>query len=139
EALSLRIEQMNAMIDAKGKANTLIEKNMEMGRAYMEDIHTLSNQMITEATSRLQMQTEIRDRFARYTPGVIVLAALLAILIAVVFYIRIVRDMAERSTLHNAMEEQDQQTKQRLSIIREIASQISAGDYTVRINDDEKD
>jgi len=139
ETLSLRIERMNAMIDAKGTTGIVNEKEIEMGRAYMEDIRTLSNQMITEATSQVQVQTEIRDRFARYTPGVIVLAALLAILIAVVFYIRIVQDMAERSALHNALEEQDLQTKQRLSIIREIASQISAGDYTVRINDDEKD
>lgn len=139
ETLSLRIERMNAMIDAKEKTGTISEKDMEVGRAYMEDIRTLSNQMITEATGQLQIQTEIRDRFARYTPGVIVLAAMLAILIAVVFYIRIVRDMAERNALHTALEEQDLQMKQRLSIIREIASQISAGDYSVRINDDEKD
>src|SRR5690606_30421035 len=138
-ALSLRIERMNVLIDAKEKTGSFDEKDMETGRAYMEDIRTLANQMITEANGQLQTQTEIRDRFARYTPGVIVLAALLAILIAVVFYIRIVRDMAERSKLHNAMEEQDRQTKQRLSIIREIAAQISAGDYSIRINDDEKD
>lgn len=138
-ALSLRIERMNVLIDAKEKTGSFDEKDMETGRAYMEDIRTLANQMITEANGQLQTQTEIRDRFARYTPGVIVLAALLAILIAVVFYIRIVRDMAERSMLHNAMKEQDRQTKQRLSIIREIAAQISAGDYSIRINDDEKD
>jgi len=139
KALSLRIERLNFMVDSKTKTGSFDEKELEIGRAYMEDIRTLSNQMISEANAQLEGQTELRDRFGRYAPGVIILAALLAILIAFVFYIRIVRDMAERTKLVTALEEQDLQMRHRLSIIHEIASQISAGDYSVRVNDEEKD
>ncbi len=139
ESLRLRIERMDAMIEAKGKTGTINEKDMEIGRSYMEDIRTLSNQMITEASSKLQMQTEVRDRFARYTPGVIVLAALLALLVAIIFYIRIVKDMSIRDALHETLEQKDALMHQRITIIKEIASRISDGDYATRINDEEKD
>lgn len=139
EALSMRIERMNVMVDTKRKTNSINEEDMEVGRAYMEDIRTLANQMITEANALLETRTEIRDRFARYTPGVIVLAALLAILVAVVFYVRIVRDMAERRELYQALEQKDLEIQQRIEVIQGIASQVSSGDYTLRINADEKD
>ncbi|MFC3196134.1 response regulator [Parapedobacter deserti] len=139
QALSMRIERMNIMIDAKRKTSSIDENDMEIGRAYMEDIRTLSNQMISEANALLEKRTEIRDRFARYTPGVIVLAALLAILVAVIFYIRIIRDMNERRELYSALEQKDREVQQRIQVIEGIATQISSGDYTLRINSEEKD
>jgi len=139
EALSMRVERMNAMIDRKREVGSINEGDMETGRIYMENIRTLSNQMIAEANAQLEARIAIRDRFAKFTPGVIVLTTLLAILISVVFYLRIVKDMAERTALHQALERKDKEVQQRIDVIQGIASQISSGNYTVRVKDDEKD
>ncbi|SEK40570.1 response regulator [Parapedobacter koreensis] len=139
EAISMRISRMNAMIETMQKTGNIDSEDMEIGRTYMVNIHTLANQMISEENRLLETRTAIQNRFAMYTPGVIVLAALLAILVAVVFYIRIIRDMAMRRTLTLQLEQKDWEMQQRIDLIQGIAAQISAGDYTIRINDEEKD
>ncbi|SKB68113.1 Signal transduction histidine kinase [Parapedobacter luteus] len=139
ETLSLRIARMNAMIETKQKTGAINTEDMEAGRTFMINIHTLADQMISEENRLLDTRTTVQNRFATYTPGVIVLAALLAILVAVVFYIRIVRDMAVRRAMALQLEQKEWEMQQRIDLIQGIAAQISAGDYTIRINDEEKD
>ncbi len=139
EAIGLRIDRMNTMIEAKRQTGVITESDMEIGQAYMEDIRALSNQMINEENSVLDARIATEERFAFYTPAIIVLAACLAILVAVIFYIRVVRDMAERRVLHQMLEQKDQEVHQRIEVIQGIAAQISSGDYTIRINAEEKD
>lgn len=139
EALNMRIDRMNIMIDLKRQQGQVHEGDMEVGRAYMQEVRKLANQMISEENSLLQARTTTRDRFALVTPIVIVIAALLAITVAVIFYLRIVRDFAERRALHLALEQKDREIQERLEVIEGIASRISSGDYTIRINEDDRD
>ena len=139
EALERRIGRMKIMIELKRQEGVVHEGDIEVGRAYMEEVRSLANQMILEENALLQARTATRDRFAFFTPIVIVLAAFCAILVAVVFYIRIVKDISERRALHVALEAKDQEIQKRLEVIQGIASQISSGDYAIRINDAEKD
>jgi signal transduction histidine kinase/DNA-binding response OmpR family regulator len=64
---------------------------------------------------------------------------LLAIVITVFFYGKIIADYRKRAELQQELERKDHQIGQRLSIVRDIASRISNGDYKVKIGDEGKD
>ena len=139
ETVQKRINRMETMIDIKRQSGKVEETHMEEGRLLMEEVKTIARRMLNEENRLLTERTEEEARFITYTPIVMLIAALLAILISVMFYIRIVNDMAQRSALQEALEEKDREMGRRLEVIQGIAGQISGGDYKLRINDEEKD
>jgi signal transduction histidine kinase/PleD family two-component response regulator len=74
-----------------------------------------------------------------FTPIIIVVAALLAILITIFFYGRIISDYHKRVNLQEELQQKDIDVNKRLAILRDLAARISNGDYKVRIGEDEKD
>ncbi|QHS59606.1 response regulator [Chitinophaga agri] len=112
---------------------------LQSGRYIMNDARTLVNTMEQREKKLLAVRTQNLNRISGYTPVLIVIAAILALLITSVFYVRVKRDFEERSRLQDALEEKDRDITRRINIIRGIAEKISAGDYSIRVNDEEKD
>ena len=122
------------------KDGTLVNNaTLLRGKQYMDE----TNRVITQMEQmEKNLHTQRSARFSLliiYTPIIIVLAAFLAILITVFFYGRIIADYRKRVQLQEELERKDYEINQRLSILRDIASKISAGDYKVRLGDEGKD
>ena len=122
------------------KGGTLVNNaTLLRGKQYMDETNSVITQM-EQMEKNLHTQRTARFRLLIiYTPIIIVLAAFLAILITVFFYGRIIADYRKRVQLQEELETKDFQINQRLSILRDIASKISAGDYKVRLGDEGKD
>ncbi len=75
------------------------------------------------------------NRFASYTPILIVIAALLSLFITVISFLRVSSDFEKTTQLQRELEAKDQDISRRIHIIQEVANKISAGDYTVRVQD----
>jgi len=122
------------------KGGALINNSVLLrGKEYMDETSGLIRQM---AQMEKNMYTKRSERFRLliiYTPIIIVIAAILAIVITVFFYGRIISDYRKRSELQEQLERKDIETRERLSIVRDIASRISDGDYKVRLGDEGKD
>jgi signal transduction histidine kinase/CheY-like chemotaxis protein/CHASE3 domain sensor protein len=112
---------------------------LQSGRLIMDDSRKLVSTMETREKKLLAIRTRNLNRISAYTPILIVIAALLALLITSVFYMRVKRDFEERNRLQEALEEKDREITRRIDIIRSIAEKISAGDYSIRVNDEEGD
>lgn len=122
------------------KAGQIISfDTLQSGRIIMDDARRLVSTMEDREKRLLVIRTANLNRISGYTPLLIVIAALLALLITSVFYIRVKRDFDERSRLQEALEEKDREITRRIDIIRSIAEKISAGDYSIRVRDEEKD
>ncbi len=134
-----RIHRMELMIDVKRQSGQLSEGDMEEGRLLTEQVRSMARTMQQEENRLLAERTADEERFITYTPVFMLIATLLAILISVVFYIRIVNDMTRRAELQEELEEKDRETARRLEVVQSIAMQISDGDYKLRINDAERD
>lgn len=139
DALVKRVSRMQFIIDKKRAGGGIDFADMKVGKAYMDSVRSQVDRMITEESRLLQIRTKSLDKFAVFTPIIIVNAALLAIIIAVVFYARVIKDIKERAVLQKELLEKEKETTQRINVIQNIAKKISEGDYAVRINDHEKD
>jgi CheY-like chemotaxis protein/CHASE3 domain sensor protein/putative methionine-R-sulfoxide reductase with GAF domain len=139
-SLIKRVARMQLMIDKKRAGQQVDFEDMRVGKTYMDSVRKQVDRMNTEENHLLAIRTETQEKFAFYTPIVIIIAALLAILVSVIFYMRIIKDMRERTKLQQELQQKDKETTQRIHSIRNIASKISGGDYTVRIKEErEKD
>lgn len=134
-----RVSRMQVIIDTKRAGGAIDFADMKIGKTYMDSVRKQVNKMINVENTLLQLRTQSLNKFAVFTPIIIVNAALLAIIIAIVFYARVIKDIKEREALQRELQEKEKETTQRINVIQDIAKKISEGDYSVRINDKEKD
>lgn len=130
---------LQSAINARKNGQGVTFDSLQAGRMLMKDARALVGMMEAREKTLLATRTQNLDRVAGYTPIIIVIAALLALMITSVFYARVKRDYDERTQLQDALEKKDREINRRIHIIRGIAENISAGDYSIRVNDEEKD
>ncbi len=138
-SLTKRLARMQMMIDKKKAGKAVDYEDMKVGKVYMDSVRAQIGRMTSEENHLLQQRTEKEKQFTLITPVIIVIAALLAIIISFVFYTRVIKDIKERAGLQATLQQKDQEISKRIDVIHGIAEQISSGDYTLRINDEEKD
>lgn len=138
-SLSKRMTRMQAVIEQKRAGKSPDFDDLQIGKIYMDSLRQQVARMMAEENGLLVKRTDRQQQFALVTPVIIVIAAVLAIVLTLLFYRRIVKDVAERNRLQEELIRKDREISRRIEVIKEIAEKISEGDYTVRINDEEKD
>lgn len=134
-----RFRFLDLSIDAV-RSGTLIEAaNLQKGRDIMNEMRIVIARMQEQENRLLADRTVNLNRFASYTPPLIISAAMIALFITVAFYARVRSDFEERTRLQSALEEKDRETSNRIDIIQGIANQISEGRYEIRVNDQQSD
>lgn len=109
------------------------------GKDLMDDSRFIINEMQDIEERRMEVRMEELRSSSEFTPMLIILACILAILITIFFYLRIRKDFQERSKLQAELESKDEITRHRINVIQDIAEKISSGNYEARLNDSEKD
>ncbi|PSL25029.1 response regulator [Chitinophaga ginsengisoli] len=130
---------LESTLRARRTGQSISFDSLQAGRRLMKDARELVGMMEDREKRLLESRTRNMDRVAGYTPVIIVIAALLALVITSVFYARVKKDYDERTRLQDVLEKKDRDISHRINIIRSIAENISAGDYSIRVNDEEKD
>lgn len=130
---------LQKMIDGKKAGNpvdmVIVLKTREL---QMEVRRVLQRMSDEEHRLRAERMGNV-VKYSAYTPMLIVVAAILSILITIIFYGRLHRDFLERQELYSELQQRDAGISRRIDIISGIADQISAGKYGTRISDEEKD
>lgn len=134
-----RVKYLSDLIDLKktNKPFTIVE--LRSGKQKMDEVRRVVRIMEGRAKLYLVPNTKKLNLFADYTPVVIVIAALLAMLITIIFYSRVKKDFETRMALQRELKKNEQHLNKRINIIQHIATKISAGNYNARIDDEEKD
>ncbi len=134
-----RITYMQRLVDMK-QAGQQIEINfLKEGKASMDELRVVANVIKGHEVDLLNERTANMNRFASYTPILILIAAVLSLIITIFFYIKVSNDFAEKTKLQLELEAKDIEIRKRISAIQNIADKISSGDYKIRVNDEEKD
>jgi signal transduction histidine kinase/DNA-binding response OmpR family regulator/CHASE3 domain sensor protein len=113
--------------------------NLNKGNESMEEVRLLMKTMEDRERQLLSSRTESLNKFSAFTPPLIVVGALIALLITLMFYFRVRSDFEDRLQLQRELEQKDEEISLRINIIENLAHQISNGNYSIRIGDSEGD
>lgn len=134
-----RLEILEKNLNDKKNKNAVTTQQLLAGKSYMDNIRSTVSTMQNEEKLILQSRTESMDKLASYTPFLIILSSLLAIIITLVFFRKVSQDYNEKNQLTSALELKNEETENRLIAIEKVAAQISAGDYNVLLDQNAKD
>lgn len=130
---------LDKRISDKRSGLPVVAEDLNAGRALMASMRQIFKRMEIIEQNLLDQRIATSKKYGFYSSILIVVAALLALLISGLFFVRILRDYNERARLHNRLMESDRETADRIRVISGVAAQISAGNYAVRVDDSESD
>ncbi|MFH7005604.1 response regulator [Flavobacterium bizetiae] len=109
------------------------------GRNMMNDVRAQIKTVENTEQNLLKVRNENSERYGTYSIVLIIVAFIIAFVISIVFLIRILKDFNERALLQNELEKKDKETAERIVAISAIASNISSGNYDIRVDDTQSD
>jgi signal transduction histidine kinase/DNA-binding response OmpR family regulator/CHASE3 domain sensor protein len=113
--------------------------DLNQGREMMNAMREEIKKIETTEQKLLEERNANSDRYGTYSLILIIIAFFIAFIISIVFLIRILKDYNERSVLQHELEKKDQETAQRIEAISTIATNISKGNYDIRVDDKKAD
>lgn len=134
-----RLARLEILIDNRKLGGALDLSDMGKGKEHMDTLRSLVKQMMTIENNLLKERTEKLDRASEFTPIIIMIAALLAIIITFVFFYRMNKDIDIRNRLQDELVQKDIAISNRIGLIQDISHKISGGDYAVRVEDTGED
>ncbi len=138
--------QMQNIIDmAKKNSNFVYDtdarlREMVRGKKIMDDLRLSAERIKEEESTRLAERLEQQQIYIKYTPILLVAAALISILITISSYLRIRADIGKRIEQQQQDEEKYAETNRRIGHIEQVTQRVSDGDYSARsmdVTDDE--
>ncbi|KRD10262.1 histidine kinase [Flavobacterium sp. Root901] len=130
---------LNNQIVKKRLGKDALIFDLNEGRAMMTELRALIKKIETTEQNLLAERNGNSDRYGTYSLVLIIVAFFIAFIISIVFLLRILKDYNERSALQRELEKKDIETAQRIEVISSIASNISNGNYDIRVDDTKAD
>lgn len=129
-----RMDILKSTIEIKSLGGVVDPTVLFQGKTYMDQARVVVKRMVVEEKRLLEERTVELNKLTSYTPILIVIAAILAILITLFFYRKVSIDFDERVKLQQELEDQKREIEKRIVAIKEIAAQISKGNYGVLVD-----
>jgi hypothetical protein len=130
---------LSIKVEEKSKGKSITDTDLDEGRRIMAKIRNLLKRIETNEQNLLANRNDTSQRFGTYSTILIIAAAIIAVLISIFFFSKIIRDYNERLKLQAELQRKDRETEERIRVISNLAEQISGGNYDVRVNDSERD
>lgn len=137
--LTKRMGIIKSTIEIKELGGAVDPTVLFQGKVYMDEARETVNAMVKEERRLLEERTVELNKLTSYTPILILIAAALAILITLFFYRKVSVDFDERVKLQEEIESKKYEMEKRIAAIKEIASQISNGNYGVKLDSQSQD
>jgi len=134
-----RMDIIKSTVEIKTLGGVIDPTVLFQGKVYMDEARSIVSKIITEEKRLLEERTNELNKLTAYTPILILIAALLAILITLFFYRKVSIDFDERVKLQQEIEDKKYEMEKRIAAIKEIAYQISNGNYGVKLDNQTQD
>ena len=126
-------------VDEKKEGISTNYGNLNEGKELMDRMRNILKRMENQEQKLLRERTIASENYGIYSMILIVAAAIIALIISILFFLRILKDYNERLGLQKELELKDEETAERIKVISNIAKQISKGNYDIKVDDSESD
>jgi len=137
--MARRLNIITSTIEIKSLGGQIDPTVLLEGKTYMDQARNVVNRMVKEERRLLESRTVELNKLTSYTPILILIAAILAILITLFFYRKVSIDFDERVKLQQEIEDKKYEMEKRIIAIKEIAYQISSGNYGIKLDSQTQD
>lgn len=104
------------------------------GKAIMDSTRVMVKNMNARENQLMVLRSKQMSKFTVFTPIVICVAALIGMILTVIFYRKVQADARISANLENELALKQQNTERQIATIEEVAGKISAGNYHVRVD-----
>ena len=139
DIMGRRLNIITSTIEIKSLGGQIDPTVLLQGKTYMDQARAIVSRMVKEERRLLESRTVELNKLTAYTPILILVAALLAVLITLFFYRKVSIDFDERVKLQKEIEDKKHEMEKRIEAIKEIAHQISNGNYGVKLDSQSRD
>lgn len=130
-----KFELIAKTINDKKKGIPPTEITLLKGKAIMDSIRTVTKVMVKRESDLMVIRNAKLDKFAASTPILIVLVALIAMIVTIVFYIKVKNDGEASVALREKLLKKEKDTSKQIEVIDGVAKKIADGDYSARVKD----
>ncbi len=109
--------------------------DLNQGREIMDSLRILFSQMEDDELALLKVRTDKSKNYGIYSIVLIIFAALTAIFLNVLFFVRILNDFKKRGELTQLLEKNERETARRITMVSVAAEKITRGDYSIKVED----
>ncbi|REG91668.1 response regulator [Flavobacterium aquicola] len=120
-----------------GKQTILFD--LDEGKEIMTELRSRFKRIENNEQVLLKERNYNSQRYGNYSSILIIVAFVIAFLISIVFLIRVLKDYNDRLQLQHELERKDQETAERIEAISIVASNISSGNYDIKVDDTKSD
>jgi signal transduction histidine kinase/DNA-binding response OmpR family regulator/CHASE3 domain sensor protein len=138
-AIIPRFEKLESLIEQRKINSTISIEDLQEGRKRMDEIRNITEDIRLGEHVLMKERTDKMNRFARTTPILILIASSLSLLITIIFFVRLNTDYQSRLVLQDELIQKDIDITRRIGLIKDIADQVSSGDYAIRVEDGGQD
>lgn len=110
KVLLQRMTILQGLIDLKREGKPITAVDLDAGKSAMDALREAVNKAENEEEVLLNQRISALNRYAFLTPLFIVLAILIGVLISVLSYVRVIRDIREKDRLRADLEVKEQET-----------------------------
>jgi len=113
--------------------------DMRKGKEMMDSLRAHVKLMKNRELKLMHSRTDRLNKYVVYTPILVVIASLIALIITLVFFNRVNKDAQYAAKLQEDLVRKEQETKKQIDVIEKMAKRIAGGDYETRITDADLD
>ena len=113
--------------------------DLNQGKKIMDDLRNLYSKMENEELVLLKTRTDKSADYGIYSSILILFAALIAITLSALFFVRILNDFKKRAELTTKLEVNEQEMNRRIAMVSIAAQKITRGDYSIKVENHEGD
>ncbi|MCR6718990.1 MAG: CHASE3 domain-containing protein [Chitinophagaceae bacterium] len=139
QMINKRFSILAISIDSKRAGDTTDVDLLRSGHAYMQSVRSLVGRIQNHEQALLAERTSNLRQFVNVTPYVILAAAVISILITVIFFRRVVAEFSQKRDLANSLALAEEDMLNRINIIESVAGKIAGGDYSIRVHANQHD
>ena len=130
---------LNEIINDKISGKITLADDLDSGKKIMDEAKIILSRMEREEQRLLASRSSESNSYANYSVILIIFAAVISLVISMVFFSRILKDFSARMKLQRELQANEEETVERIRVIGDIATQISQGNYDIRIENNESD
>ncbi len=149
-AQQLKLKRLKALVDERlsilaisiggpTKSTADLQSNLLRGRNYMSQARNVVTELKVSEAKDLAKRTAEMNAIAGYTPFLIIFASLVSIFSTLFFYRKVSSEFSEKIILNQQLEQLNVETSRRIDTMKNIAYQISNGNYKIRLQENALD